>query len=407
MPPAENRARIGDGRTLLLGIVLSFLALWLLSEPALWLLGIWFGAALVGAIGGGPSSRRALWFNLAVLLAVVGGGALFFSDREDVHVEGDNPEYRTVKHEALGYHPNPGQKVQLRKFTDDEVIYDISYTIQENGLRLSPPHLEQAGSPCVLFFGGSHVFGEGVNDEETLPYRFGIETGGQYEVHNFGFSGYGTHQMLAALESGLVDSTIDCDPKLVIYQGGYFHIPRAAGLSSWDKEGPYYEPVAVDAVEHRGSFDEQDEPDDVFSKLIGLTGLASVIPGLHRPSDGRDYDRVLGILENSRRYVEETYPDAEFHVLFMDDKRQGPIPFYLFAWSRPPLPESLEERGFHVLRLRDAFPDFEANPEQYRIHPQEEHPNAMAQALIARYLADELSQDVSPSSASSPGVTSR
>ncbi|MEE3329136.1 MAG: hypothetical protein VX252_17510 [Myxococcota bacterium] len=404
MSPDEGRARNGEGKILLLGIVLSLLALWLLSEPALWLLGIWFGAGVVGALGGGSSSKRALWFNLAVLLAVVGGGALFFSDREgEIQVEGDNPEYRTVKHEALGYRPNPGQKAQLRKFTDDEVIYDIAYTIQENGLRLSPPHIESEGKPCVLFFGGSHMFGEGVNDEEALPYRFGIETGGRYEVHNFGFSGYGTHQMLAALESGFVESAIDCNPRHVIYQGGYFHVPRAAGLSSWDKEGPYFESVSSDAVEFRGGFDEQEEPDDIFSNLIGLTGLDSVISGLHRPPDGRDYDRVVGILENSRRYVEENYPEAEFHVFFMDDKRRGPIPFYSFAWSRPPLPETLKERGFHVLHRRDALPDLEERPDLYRIHPQEGHPNAMAQALMAEYLAGELSPEAPPSSAGVKG----
>lgn len=384
------RAWLTDGRILTVGVLLSVAAIAWLSQPAFWLLVIWFVSGILGALGGGASARRALWFNLAVLLAVLGGGALFFSEDQEIQVEGTNSEYRVIKHDALGYRPNPAQKTRMKKFTDEEVIYDIAYTVQENGLRLSPPHLESEGSPCVLFFGGSHTFGEGVSDEEALPYRFGIETGGQYEVHNFGFSGYGTHQMLAALETGLVDSIIDCNPKHVVYQGGYFHVPRAAGLSSWDKEGPYFEVVSADSVEYRGGFDEQEEPDDVFSVLIDWTGLDSLISGLHRPPDGRDYDRVVGILENSRRYVEENYPDAEFHVLFMDDKRRGPIPFYAFAWSRPSLPETLGERGFHVLHLNEALPDFEERPEQYRIHAEEGHPNAMAQALIARYLAAEL-----------------
>lgn len=390
MKVGQVRVWLTDGRILLAGILLSVLVLWQLPESGPWLLGIWFGAGVLGVVGGGSSSRRALWFNLAVLLAVIGGGALFFTDGEGVQKRSTNAEYQTLPDDFMGYRPRPGQKTQMKKFTGDDVIYDISYTIQENGLRLAPPHRPQEGRPCVVFFGGSHVFGEGVNDEEALPYRFGIDTDGQYQVHNFGYSGYGAHQMLAALEEGLVDAATDCEPKHVIYQGGYFHVPRAAGLSSWDKEGPYYETVGVDEVEHRGAFNEQEEPDDFFSNLIGLTGLDAVISGLHRPPDGRDYDRFVGILENSRRYVEQNYPEAEFHVLFMDDKRRGPIPFYLFAWSRPPLPETLEERGFHVLHIRDALPGFEADPDQYKIHPRDGHPSAGAQALIARYLADEL-----------------
>jgi len=362
-------------------------------HSSLWLLGIWFFVLLVAAMGKGPSWRRALWFNLAVVVAVMGGGVFFFADRSGVHMEFTNPEFRIEKHEVLGYRPVPGKNTLERKYTEDEVVYEVTYTLEDNGTRLAPPHIETEGKPCVLFFGGSHTFGAAVNDEEAFPYLFGVETGGRYEVHNFAWGGYGTHQMLAVLEEGLVDSAIDCNPRHVIYHGGYFHIPRAAGLSKWDQNGPHYELVDMDRVEYRGSFAESQERDDLVTRLIDLSGLDALISGLHRPPDGPDYDRFLGILENARRYVEENYPEAEFHVFLVDDKRRGPIPFYLFGWSRPPLPESLAERGFNVLHKADAIPDLYESPERYEVHALDKHPNALAHSLMATYLADELSQD--------------
>ena len=77
------------------------------------------------------------------------------------------------------------------------------YTIGPNGLRVSPPYEEVADVPCALFFGGSFTFGTGVEDDEALPYVAGILSEGKYRVYNFGYRGYGPHQMLAALESGL------------------------------------------------------------------------------------------------------------------------------------------------------------------------------------------------------------
>lgn len=369
-------------------IVLSLVAVSLVDSSAHWILAIWFGVALWVTVRGSASAHRALWFNGAVFIAILGVGTLTFLRSDEIQHDA-TPRTISEPHPDLGYRPSPGQTQRMRKYTDTETLYDVVYTVGENGLRMPPPHIEDPEKPCVLFFGGSHVYGEGVMDDEALPYRFGLETGGRFQVHNFGFSGYGAHQMLAAMERGLVESAIDCNPHHVVYQGAYFHIPRAGGLSSWDQEGPWYEPVGPDTVEYLGQLKEFEGSVSSDSGLIQTLGIDELISGLHRPANGHDYDRYIGILENARRHVEEKYPDAEFHVLLMDDKRNGPLPFYVFAWNRPPLPDDLQQRGFHVLRRSDALPDLLNSPELYEI-PMDRHPNAKAQAMIARYLAREL-----------------
>ena len=54
-------------------------------------------------------------------------------------------------------------------------------------------------SEFVIFTGCSFVFGEGVNDNQTLPYLYGKQNPA-VRCYNYGFPGYGTQQMLAVLQ---------------------------------------------------------------------------------------------------------------------------------------------------------------------------------------------------------------
>jgi hypothetical protein len=44
-----------------------------------------------------------------------------------------------------------------------------------------------------------------LRDEQSYPYLVGEALGDAYQTFNFGMSGYGTHQMLALIESGRLD----------------------------------------------------------------------------------------------------------------------------------------------------------------------------------------------------------
>jgi hypothetical protein len=64
----------------------------------------------------------------------------------------------------------PGSMVRVSKLHDDEVIFDVVYTISAHGFRVTPGAGGTSGSAGrVLFFGCSYTFGEGVEDDQTLP----------------------------------------------------------------------------------------------------------------------------------------------------------------------------------------------------------------------------------------------
>jgi hypothetical protein len=68
-----------------------------------------------------------------------------------------------------------------KRARDGHVIYDASYAIDAAGLRVTPPGKP---GPPTFFFGDSFTFGEGVDDQHSLPYLYSLKTGRRAE--NFG-----------------------------------------------------------------------------------------------------------------------------------------------------------------------------------------------------------------------------
>ena len=102
---------------------------------------------------------------------------------------------------VLGYAATPSKSVHAWKIVGNDRVYDVTYSTDSHGFRVTPgfdPGASIAGT--IAFFGGSFVFGEGLDDNETLPYHLAAHLGFRYRIVNAGFSGYGPHQMLRLLE---------------------------------------------------------------------------------------------------------------------------------------------------------------------------------------------------------------
>jgi hypothetical protein len=178
----------------------------------------------------------------------------------------------------LGYGPAPGKSVRAWKTVGHDVIYDVTYTIDDSGFRLTPRPATPVGiERTIAFLGGSYAFGEGLNDDETLPFYFARTQDFRHSVLNLGFSGYGPHQMLRILELGLLDDSITGSLDAAIFVAKANHVYRAAGQSWWDPFGPKYEPNTNGEPSYVGRF--------------------STVPESLKPI----YYRLLQVVEVSRR----------------------------------------------------------------------------------------------------------
>jgi hypothetical protein len=351
------------------------------SEPFIWAFGSLFLFCLVFAVWSRRSAVRAAAVNVGVIFL---GLALFelylfLTASTPFHLDRQSDRPYSVTHPALGYRPSPNNRVISRRTHGGEPVYDAVYTFDSRALRISPPVASHGGDGSILFFGGSYTFGYGVNDDETLPYQAGLKTKGRYCVFNFGFEGYGPHQMLAALEFGLVDSVVQGPALHVIYQAIYGHVKRVTGRAEWDRNGPRYEIQSGEAV-FAGRFDQAETGKwrALWERHLAKCRIGQRIRQRRIPFNSRDIDLFAAIVDRSRGICRQKYPESTFTVLFWDEAGVDVC---------QEIVERLRERDLNVVLLSRVLPELEKNDGlPLRLGPRDRHPNPETHARLAEFL---------------------
>jgi hypothetical protein len=286
----------------------------------------------------------------------------------------------------LGYRLPPGQKITAREVSGEKVIFNVTYTVDANGYRMTPAGPRTA--PCrALFFGDSFTFGWGLPDDQTIPNQFMIASEGQYSGYNLSISGYGPHQMLQLLQTGRVDRLIGEGPvHLVVYQGLYAHVARAAGRTNWDLRGPRYALAeGGEAVTYVGPFHRNGSA----SLLRLLLHNSEIFTFLHQFAVGIDLPRAedvplyMAILKQTKREVERRYARGAFVVVFWQVQDE-------VEESGLDLLNELAEAGLDVVPVSRILPDLDLNRKAYALAPLDWHPNRVAAYKIAQFLAREV-----------------
>ncbi len=125
---------------------------------------------------------------------------------------------------------------------NNDTVYNVKSSIDKNSLRITPNHNPEHNQ-FALFFGCSIAYGEGLNDNETLPYQF-QENSSNYNSYNFAYPGYGTNHMLARMEYQNLSDNVTEKNGVAFYIFFWDHIYRAIGAMQhycgWASNAPYY-----------------------------------------------------------------------------------------------------------------------------------------------------------------------
>jgi len=386
---------------LLSGVVLSYF-----PNPYIYLSILWAIVCLAASIMAGRSWTKALWLNLAVVALTLGAAELYFykayfseePPRETEYSEDETHRGNTdivdlFQHRMLGWAPANGKSFIERARFENKLLYQVKYTIDDHGLRIASPSVntQKQQSNCLLFFGDSFTFGEGVKDDETMPYRVSERTKRHYQAYNFAFLGYGPHQMLAQLQEGLVDAAIACKPAVAIYQALPDHVSRAAGLEAWSEFGPKYVSAKDSLVLWKGQF-EDEKPHGVLGRFrafhrhlpkdakryLEKSAMYRALLFMHRPVNDDDIDVFLRIVDRSRQIIESRYTGASFHVVFWDFSGENPVESKII--------EGLKQKGIPVHLISTILPEYRGHEERFKIHHADGHPNSLAHDLVADYI---------------------
>jgi hypothetical protein len=276
---------------------------------------------------------------------------------------------------VLGYGPNEILRIAARRVKDKEVIFDVLYSRNQNGWRITPDRGDKADA-AVLLFGCSITIGEGLNDQETFAWRLGEMLGEKFQVFNFGFHGYGAHQMLALVESGRLDALMRRYTRIYAsYLTIRGHALRCIGLSPWDQSGPRYV-LKNGALKHVGKFSETPEYNMLYQAdmIFAHSRAYSEIKEAYRRNRIPDYavDSHVAIIAKAMHELDVRYNAHAFTVIWPDFLHIEPM---------------LRDHGVRTLPLTDAMPDYASAREKYSIQG-DGHPNALANTRIAEALTE-------------------
>lgn len=386
-----RRWRYTLGPLVLLGGIAAGCLAWL-STPFLWIGLAAAGWCLWGAFLWPKFAR--LGINLGVGLTTLGLAEGFWPQSRPVESRyiqlGSRQLPFYAPHDLLGTIPRPNSQYRHRITHGRETISDVVYTINSEGHRVVSR--SSGVGPTLVLLGCSYTFGFGVADEDTLESRL-LACRPDLQVCNFAAGGYGTHQMLANLESGRVEELCEESPRYVVYQMIPDHVRRATGRTFQHGHTPRYSLVEGRAV--RSGFQDDSRVGTLLRKVAFKSRIVSELIAPHLTTTA-DLELGVQMVRQLAEEVERRFPGCEFHVLLWTPAKD-PL-------SRP-LVNRLRQTGVVLHLLEEFTPETNRQEPGYAL-PYDGHPNVRANDAIAGYICGKILDPPSPPEEIPPGLPS-
>lgn len=159
---------------------------------------------------------------------------------------------------TVGYRPQANGSVEAVKTVDGEEVYRARYTFDERHRRVTGPAPPCPGERLAFFFGDSMVFGEGLNDDETLPAEV-ARRAPAWTALNYAFSGYGPGQAVNQLTDDTLFEYATPKEAVAVYTFIPHHVRRTIGsmrvVSQWGLHFPYFTANEAGGVDLRETFE--------------------------------------------------------------------------------------------------------------------------------------------------------
>lgn len=370
---------------LIITLLLSYFFLGLDGSlaPFVWLGLAWFVFIVFHIWRANSNALKIILINAAAVIVTITSFETYLwltKKMPDTRFEGVYENYYQIKHPVLGYAPHKSiVRESARKYKGDQLIYDVQYTINKNGLRKSSDRTYTEGNNCLIMFGGSFTFGEGLNDNETMAYHASTLLGSTYNVYNFGLHGYGPHQMLSALEHRLVDEITMCKKdSYIIYHSLATHIRRSAGLSSWDHYGPRYELDSNGTAVFKGYFNNGFNSSRIAKKLRKSHIFANMF-GVNRALTEKDVELYLAIVKKAKSLAMKRLQNSTFHIIYWG----------IGTDRDKELQAAFSNNEINNYQVSNILPGYSENMDRYKIK-YDGHPNALANREIAQFVAGRI-----------------
>lgn len=270
----------------------------------------------------------------------------------------------------IGYQGKPGKYSVVRSTAGGKILYRANYTIGEDGFRVTPGN--NRNGPKINFLGCSLTFGEGLNDDQTLPFY--VSRLGKSEVKNFGFHGYGPHQALAILTSSRNTSG-----ETNFFLTAPWHALRSACIPSYSAGSPRY---VIENGEVKRSGECELTSHFIFEQILLGSRIYELFRNRFQDQDAQ-LDLYIALIEKMNQLSIER--GQKFLVGFVKADQN----WFHGSYSNEAVVNKLEGLGIQVLDLTLAQRNEDLDG-KYLI-PIDKHPSALANEERAKLILGRLS----------------
>lgn len=329
------------------------------------------------------------------------GIRLFFSESVgDLHVQ-EKREYKNLEGQAYGYAgpcqiglcPRVGnwkvKKTISKSDADDfgELVYEVTYTIDKRFRRVNRVFSGPFSGIGINVFGGSFAYGEGLDEDETLPFFLARQFAGA-EVKNLAFHGAGVPRALL-----LLDTLDGIQGDINILVTGAYHGLRADCAYPWVKHD-FRLDINVLADDTRSAIVSRCAESPSRSWLLLADTALKKIPFVQHAYLTQLLSKYL--TDSYSRYQITLYKEL---VLSFVQKSQDAGAYPVIAY----IPWSAAHNFFSAGYYRDPIPSFFENNSidfvelnhfmlpGHQIHKYDQHPNFFSNCKTAEALAARLS----------------
>ncbi len=273
-----------------------------------------------------------MWMLIILLvLCALELGARFLYPFEKCGVLRGCPQGFNLPDSDYGYKPRPNAVAPaVKQGLDGKLIYSVTYSTDEFARRITPMNKTPVSDRFLIFFGCSFTFGEGLQDNQTLPYHVG-HLAPCYATYNYGYSGYGPQQMLLRLQDPNFAKQIKQHRGIMIY--GPAHVARAIGTyyasTNWAKDFPFYYLDKEQNLARDGNFQTGRPLRSAIYSAISHVRLLDIFfrrYGLPRKFSEKDIELTARIIEESFKLFNIKFPDSRAYFMLLpgvDDTDQA------------------------------------------------------------------------------------
>jgi len=136
---------------------------------------------------------------------------------------------------VVGWGPQRPGPFRASRSLNGRKVYDVTYTIYSN---LNRQTLAGEAGKGISVFGDSFIFGEGLEDHQTLPQQLANLQQRRSPIYNLGFSAYNPAHALARLQSGIVDRILS-NTRVIVKFVAPWHAERTTCKAKY-KDAPHY-----------------------------------------------------------------------------------------------------------------------------------------------------------------------